>query len=598
MDRVSGFSTDHCLILAAHYASNAEIPSLRTLTRSRSNAFSTELIFQVLLTYLPESAEPSIYVEYLYEVASGNTEEGEQASELDISPVSELSDSQARKRGRKIHLLPLAHPSCPRDEIEDSLTLFLIHRSYRIDSETGLLNLVPELLLPFLDHSEYLNTWFISSVLPLVRLQYEYHPEAKDPPTLADFDGLAGRKAVETLLRPVVEAQNATPGSAGKDVANDIKDIVGPWMYGDSQRKRRRLNTHRRSSSSVSLNGTGASSDVPQHDWDYIFEWMLRKAERDFTMVAGAIDNWDGPEDVDFGGYAEEQAYLPEAMQSTLELRYAQTAMATVYGADTAGLTKSTIENAHGVLTRLLHFMDSLGTLPELDADINSFPSLVEEALPMRHLPTAILQQDALLKPDHVLTTPKPESFSLVATLVYSCRLLAELGYETSIIESTRLWLRNDSKEQLAIVQAILHGLQNGSKRSDSKWLTIRGQLLWLWTWGIKMQRDADFGAGLFGGLGLETLEKEILSTLLMCGCKLLSLTNFIILVFTDTWLGYQLVLDTYIRSPTPDQCLSSSEIEDVVLKTAFHHYDNASNGNRTRGGMKKASDTYVLKFN
>jgi hypothetical protein len=33
------------------------------------------------------------------------------------------------------------------------------------------------------------------------------------------------------------------------------------------------------------------------------------------------------------------------------------------------------------------------------------------------------------------------------------------------------------------------------------------------------------------------------------------------------------------------------NDIEGVVLASAMRHYDNASNGNRTRGGMKKASD-------
>jgi hypothetical protein len=35
--------------------------------------------------------------------------------------------------------------------------------------------------------------------------------------------------------------------------------------------------------------------------------------------------------------------------------------------------------------------------------------------------------------------------------------------------------------------------------------------------------------------------------------------------------------------------------VEKVVLDQAMQLYDNASNGNRTRGNMKKAQDLYVL---
>lgn len=41
---------------------------------------------------------------------------------------------------------------------------------------------------------------------------------------------------------------------------------------------------------------------------------------------------------------------------------------------------------------------------------------------------------------------------------------------------------------------------------------------------------------------------------------------------------------------------LPTERAEQVVLGKAMEAYDAASNGNRTRGGMKKASDVYVRK--
>jgi hypothetical protein len=49
----------------------------------------------------------------------------------------------------------------------------------------------------------------------------------------------------------------------------------------------------------------------------------------------------------------------------------------------------------------------------------------------------------------------------------------------------------------------------------------------------------------------------------------------------------YQLAVDIYTRSdPAP---LDANQVEQAVQDAIFAAYDNASNGNRTRGGMKRA---------
>jgi hypothetical protein len=54
------------------------------------------------------------------------------------------------------------------------------------------------------------------------------------------------------------------------------------------------------------------------------------------------------------------------------------------------------------------------------------------------------------------------------------------------------------------------------------------------------------------------------------------------------TALEYDLAVDVYINSnPT----LSYAQVEKAVQEAIFTAYDNASNGNRTRGGMKRAYD-------
>jgi hypothetical protein len=48
------------------------------------------------------------------------------------------------------------------------------------------------------------------------------------------------------------------------------------------------------------------------------------------------------------------------------------------------------------------------------------------------------------------------------------------------------------------------------------------------------------------------------------------------------------LIEQLYLRD---DAVLSSEQTETILLGKALEAYDSASNGNKTRGGMKKAND-------
>lgn len=56
------------------------------------------------------------------------------------------------------------------------------------------------------------------------------------------------------------------------------------------------------------------------------------------------------------------------------------------------------------------------------------------------------------------------------------------------------------------------------------------------------------------------------------------------------TTLGYSEVVNIYIKDSS-GHILSTKESEEVIVSTALQQYDNASNGNRTRGSMKHAAD-------
>ncbi len=52
---------------------------------------------------------------------------------------------------------------------------------------------------------------------------------------------------------------------------------------------------------------------------------------------------------------------------------------------------------------------------------------------------------------------------------------------------------------------------------------------------------------------------------------------------------GYSLAQSLYEDSPDPP--LSRKTLQDTIFASALSAYDNASNPNRTRGGLKKSDD-------
>ena len=53
--------------------------------------------------------------------------------------------------------------------------------------------------------------------------------------------------------------------------------------------------------------------------------------------------------------------------------------------------------------------------------------------------------------------------------------------------------------------------------------------------------------------------------------------------------VGYDLAIGLYLKSST--NLLQPERVEQLVVDKVMEAYDGASNGNRTRGGMKIASD-------
>jgi len=559
LQKLRDLSAPHCFLLAVQYAAELDITRLRALTALRKADFDLETTLRLLLSYLPESAEPSTYIGYLDELDNNSRTPGpDAAGTLDLTSVEKLSNAQARRKRRKLELLPLAHALYRSEPDVDPLTHFLVHRAHRIDAETGLLELVPQLLVPFLSHSEYLRTWFISTVLPLLRLGYEYYPQAAAP-SLDEFARLKGRRAVDLQLSNLRHAQVGTVGR--ENAARDLRGVVGPWISGASDRKRRKLSPEDRRAS---------ITETPQHDqddWECLFDWLVRTSTADLPLVTAAIAEWDGPEDLDLGGFDEGRDNIDDETQRKLELRYAQTALVCLYLVSSSSI--ESLQAAHALLARL---SDLLGLEPpaDLSVGVHALPSYDLEGSKLSDVSPSALQGEHLSRVDNTLTQPQPTTVRLLELFLFSTCVLTSLQHSLSIRDTARMYLRNDVAEQTALLQKIVHGLGSGGNKDDEQWLAIRAKLLWLWNWGSKLAPGDRHAPGLFGHIPSTTLETEILKGLLEGS-------------------HYRLAAHIYIQSGNSP--LPLSDVERIVLEAAMHHYDNASNGNRTRGGMKRAFD-------
>lgn len=574
MDDLTQLSPAHCVLLATSHAAESNIDALRALSLARADAFTPEILLRILLTFLPESAEPSTYNGYAQEVASRLDVQQRAQIDVDVAPVKGLSNSQAQKRVRKLDLLPLAHASCAHDDL-DLLTLFLIHRAYRIDVETGLLALVPQLVDPFLDHSEYLRTWFISNVLPLLRRDFEYYPNDSSTVSLEKLSRLYGSQGVEILIAKA-EASDEEPSDEGSIIARDLKGILGPWMYGRDQRQRRRLHDTARRSSVGEHNQQRADITTEtakdQHDWKHVYTWMVHHASQRFDLISDAVEYWDGPGDVDLGGYEDpsHRESLGEDTQSYLKRCYAQAAFASIY--TTESNTRETIESAHGVLVRLSDIMEFVPP-PDLATSVEMLPKIEGTTSVLHDTSPTILQPDVLLKPEHPLTVPEVETFSLLQIFVYSAYILADLGSPISLNNLAKFRFHSDEDGQFQMVSKVLKGLLNRPKNDESMWRLTRDKLVWLWNWGMDPgDEHATTGPGVFGKVERFSLEKEILTSLITAG-------------------HLELAVDIYLPVEGKGHHLQDQDIEECVLSQIMLHYDNASNGNVTRGGMKKALD-------
>jgi hypothetical protein len=504
------------VLLAVSSAIRADVVSLSNLATTYRKILKTDLLLRILLTYLPETLDSSEYVSLITEIDSGRDSSVPKVK-VDASAVEDLSETDAVKNVRKLHLLPLAWPAAPSDAPSDPITLFLIHRAYRIDQQAGLITQLPDLIVPFLERSDYLRTWMLSSLLPLLRLNYEYHPLEGTSQTIEAFEKLEERSAVRLLLSR--STSNSEDGAmSNKTVGRDIKGLIGPWMYGDTMRKRRKLRDEYDQDAQViePLDQETKPRELTFEGWEEVFEWISSQAATSWTTCVDAIEHWDGPGDVDLGGYADGPMLLQEHEQQHLERRYARAAIASAYLiSDT---TQDALAGAQRILARITALLD-LERMPNLSASAALLSPVPQHDTATIQVPqNAAFLRTNFLEEQNVLTTPKEASIRFLHALLISAFILTRYNVPCSIRHAGELALLQDESEQIADMQRLVYAMEKGPKGDDKYWIRARNELLWLHDWGsaeLGEGSNVPHGRGVFGKVPKELLEMEMLKAFL-----------------------------------------------------------------------------------
>ncbi|KAJ6784874.1 hypothetical protein PWT90_00894 [Aphanocladium album] len=536
------------LLLAAYLAAQSDIGRLASLALQNAAVLRPEILLRILLTYLPETVEPNSYTGFLRDLCDGQLR-AQADLELDTSFIDALSDETATKKAKKLHLLPLSKNKTERNKNEDHIREFLSQRAYRINDEVGALSQLPELLQPFISDSVWLKQWAATAVYPFARRNCEYHTTSTSQYTLSEFESLPDRTAAIYLLSESTEAD-------GEATGRDLRGLIAPWLYNELRWK-----------DDIGPEG-GSGTKCP--GWEQAQDIILSWATKSWPHAAGAIIHWEGPKDVYFGENITMN--LSDDRIQYLEKSYTSTAVACVYSITET--TEEALRSSYQICCAVRQRFGKMEPLPALEnlmSDTSLLPTL--EKTPSGDPRMATFMRHDLLKASNPLTSPTSESLRLVTALTISAYISTSLGAPWSVRKAGDLLFIGDEREQKGELSKLLRTIANQAPRDDDDyWKRSRDAILWLYNWGndAKTSQPPSHGCGPLGMVPREHIETEILKTLLSQSRYLLS---------------------REIYEGDRDRPLLRDKLQDAVYQSALNAFDNASNPNRTRGGLKKCDE-------
>lgn len=554
-------SAAHVILLATELCSTADFESLQALQHHRSDILKAELCCRILLTFVSGNEDPNEYVPLLKQLR-GVAIQYALEERIDIAAVKALSQEDARKRIRKMHLRRLEPLDFDQSSSDDVVVRFVIQQACRLDAETGDLPAILQLVEPFINDTELLRRWLISNLLPLLRLDYEYYSDGGPGLSLEAFRRFEGSAGLHILLQRAKTAEGKTY------IGRDLRGIVGPWMYGAPPSKWRKPSHSFRG---ASTNVQKSSSARQEPKWQDVNEWILRTSLDDFYLAAEAICSWSGPGDVDLGGYEGPAEPITEEL-TTLSMKYGQAALATVYAMNLT--SPEATQKSWCILERL-------GDIAKVEQprNIDAKSILPDRSVPLERIiamPRGALSYDTLLEHDNALTWPSSESLNFLEAILISLRFLGDdlhCQQQLSCRSATNLCLFATMQIQQQEMHKILQNFARVASL-DTDWHSFREKILWLSRWSTKGslgENDKEDRRALFWRVSNEDVETEIFKAML-------------------TAKEYKTSIAVYLADTTSSP-LPFALVEKLVEDEILNAYDNASNGNRTRGGMMRASE-------
>lgn len=478
--RLAYLSPVKATLLAASFAASADLESLHSIVSSHPSALSGYTLLRVLLC-LPETTDPCLYIPFLKLILSADPISGEERGALDVPtapPITDPSEHYARRKVDRLPLLPAE--DLPNDHRR--VISFLLQRSRSIDSETGALTIVQDLLTPFRTELPVIGKYLAGLVEVLSKLVYEHTDEEEGGSIggLASFETMAVTVGVRTLLNHCRNGESV----------QGLRTLVIPYL-------------------------TFKENDPA--GWDTIWGWLAEKIQSgDWAGFVEVIRRWDGP--------------LGDEM---LREQYARFAIAGCYMCRDTG--SWVLEGMRAVQRKLMGLVASCN----MGSAVYTAPTIVGDLLDKRN----------------PLTEPNTESLKLLDMLITSAGILS-LPLATAV----KVKVEGSHDDQKALLVRYIRGGPIWTKRSDEDWRKTRDGVRWL--------RNK---SKIMGKLSSEETEKILLS-------GMLAATRF------------ELVKEFYVDGHAG--ALGNEDVERSVLDAFREFYDNASNGNKTRGSMKNALST------
>jgi len=499
---LAGLSGAHAILLASHLCASGQVAALPRLQAQFPGYLPLERCLRLLLTFLPESIEPHHYTPVLQELVDTSSSLSVLSEDdIDLSSVKDLSEAAARKRVRKLRLLPLKYRDDDDSDDTDPLTQFLIHRAHKIDAETSLQHFILELLLPFYERSLVLRTWLISSLIPLLRLNYEYYPDQDGSFTLDVIESMDDQTAVNVLL------SMTGSHSDNMDLVKNLRGLIGPWIHGSNRSKRRRLNEAAEHESVTIIQEPYRPRTASHAAWGPVNEWLLSRSLVDLEGVVGAFTDWNGPQDVDIGGYGDVNEQYQGDELADLQVRHGQSGLAVVYA--NSDTRRPALEGCVQIVTRIAQQLGLEGSISD-----SSLPTVTYDTNTISSTSRASLLQNALLGYSNPLTRPSATSISFLSATLSSLEILSELSHPVTCRAAANMCLHNSEDAQLLDLRSVIASTTRNT-RSGHDWMKTRQQLLWLHNWQVEEVQTERSYHGLFWRVPRDVVEMEILKALL-----------------------------------------------------------------------------------